>query len=105
MLIDLAACYRATRRDPPQALDGMLHLLVPPLLALTHGDGSLGSWQGAGAVSAEKIAALASALDCDPWELWYLPQRRSLDKLISGADKDTQDTAYDVVQRLVGRRS
>ena len=61
LLVDLAACYRAVRRDPPRALDTMLALLVPPLLALTHADGSLGNWQGAGAVSAERLAALIDA--------------------------------------------
>ena len=61
LLVDLSACYRATRRDPPQAVEAMLQLLVPPLLALTHGDGGLGNWQGAGAVSAERIAALVEA--------------------------------------------
>ncbi|OJW69912.1 MAG: heparinase [Sphingomonadales bacterium 63-6] len=61
LLVDLSACYRAARRDPPEAVDAMLHLLVPPLLTLTHGDGSLGNWQGAGAVSAEAIAGLVEA--------------------------------------------
>ncbi len=61
LLCDLSACYRATRRDPPEALDSMLHLLVPPLLSLTHGDGSLGSWQGACAISAERLSALVEA--------------------------------------------
>lgn len=61
LLVDVAACYRATRSDPPEAVEGMLALLVPPLLGLTHGDGSLGSWQGAGAVSAERLAALVEA--------------------------------------------
>jgi len=61
LLVELGACYRATRRDPPQAFETMLHLLVPPLLTLTHGDGSLGGWQGAGAVSAERVAALIEA--------------------------------------------
>ena len=61
LLTELKACYRAVRRDPPQAFDAMLAMLVPPLLGLTHGDGGLGSWQGAGAVSAEQIAALVSA--------------------------------------------
>ncbi|HTN14919.1 MAG TPA: heparinase II/III family protein [Sphingomonadaceae bacterium] len=61
LLVDLSACYRATRRDPPEAVDAMLQMLVPPLLALTHGDGSLGSWQGAGAVPAEVIAGLVEA--------------------------------------------
>ena len=60
-LVELSACYRATRREPPQALDAMVNLLVPPLLALTHGDGGLGSWQGAGATSAERLAALVEA--------------------------------------------
>ena len=61
LLVDLTACYRATRRDPPEAIDAMLNLLVPPLLSLTHGDGSLGNWQGAGAVSAERLSALIEA--------------------------------------------
>lgn len=61
LLTDLAACYRATRRDPPASVETMLQLLVPPLLAVTHGDGGLGNWQGSGAVSAERIAALVAA--------------------------------------------
>jgi uncharacterized heparinase superfamily protein len=61
LLTDLSACYRATRRDPPQAVETMLALLVPPLLALTHGDGGLGNWQGAGAVPAERVSALVTA--------------------------------------------
>ncbi len=61
LLIKLRACYRAVRLDAPQALETMLALLVPPLLALTHGDGSLGSWQGAWAVDADDIAGLVAA--------------------------------------------
>lgn len=61
LLVDLSACYRATRRDPPRAIETMLGLLVPPLLALLHADGSLGNWQGAGAIRAEKIAELIGA--------------------------------------------
>jgi uncharacterized heparinase superfamily protein len=61
LLIELSACYRATRRDPPQAVQGMMQLLVPPLLALGHGDGGLGSWQGAGAVPAARVVALVEA--------------------------------------------
>ncbi|WP_209349553.1 heparinase II/III family protein [Pontixanthobacter sp. CEM42] len=61
LLIDLSACYRATDRDPPEALDTMLNLLVPPLLTLIHSDGSLSSWQGAGAIRADRIAALIDA--------------------------------------------
>ena len=61
LLVQLNACYRAVRRDPPEALDSILQLMVPPLLALTHGDGALGSWQGGWAVSAHEVAALVAA--------------------------------------------
>ncbi|MCB2060117.1 MAG: heparinase II/III family protein, partial [Novosphingobium sp.] len=61
LLVKLSACYHATRRDPPQALETMLALLVPPLLALTHGDGSLGSWQGGWAIDGDEIASLVEA--------------------------------------------
>jgi uncharacterized heparinase superfamily protein len=61
LLVELGACYRATRRDPPQAVEAMLQMLVPPLLSLVHGDGGLGNWQGAGAVPAARIAALVEA--------------------------------------------
>ena len=61
IMIDLAACYAAVKREPPPALQAMLQLLVPPLLALRHGDGGLGSWQGAGATSAHALARLIAA--------------------------------------------
>lgn len=61
LLVTLKACYAAIRTDPPPQIDTILALLVPPLLAMLHGDGALGSWQGAGAVSANRIAALVRA--------------------------------------------
>lgn len=61
LLVRLRACYQAVRRDPPQALEAIMALLVPPLLALTHGDGSLGSWQGAWALDAQDLAMLVEA--------------------------------------------
>ncbi len=61
LLVKLRACYQAVRRDPPQALETMMGLLVPPLLALTHGDGSLGSWQGSWALDAGELSALVAA--------------------------------------------
>nr|WP_166177899.1 heparinase II/III family protein [Altererythrobacter segetis] len=61
LLVQLGACYRATRRDPPQAIETMERMLVPPLLTLLHADGGLGNWQGAGAAPAERIAALVKA--------------------------------------------
>ena len=60
-LVRLTACYRATRRDPPAALDALAGLMVPPLLALTHGDGTLASWQGGWAVAAEDVSGLVAA--------------------------------------------
>jgi uncharacterized heparinase superfamily protein len=39
----------------------MRELLVPPLLALRHGDGALGSWQGQGAIPADRVNAVIEA--------------------------------------------
>ena len=61
LLVKLRACYRATRRDPPAPVTTMIAHLVPPLLALTHADGSLGSWQGGWAIDAERVATLVEA--------------------------------------------
>lgn len=61
LLVRLRACYQAVRREPPQALTTIMTLLVPPLLALTHGDGSLGSWQGGWAVDGAAVSALIAA--------------------------------------------
>jgi len=61
LLIALRACYAAVRTAPPPQLETILELLVPPLLTLLHSDGALGSWQGAGAVSGDRIAALIKA--------------------------------------------
>ncbi|MFN2099443.1 heparinase II/III family protein [Altererythrobacter sp. MF3-039] len=61
LLIDLEACYEAVGREPPAMLATMKELLVPPLLALRHSDGGLGSWQGAGAIAPERVASLIDA--------------------------------------------
>jgi uncharacterized heparinase superfamily protein len=61
LLTDLLACYEAVEIAPPPALDVMRELLVPPLLALRHGDGALGSWQGQGAIPADRVAAVIEA--------------------------------------------
>jgi len=60
-LTDLIACYEATGIEAPEALFVMRELLVPPLLALRHGDGALGSWQGQAAISADRVASLIAA--------------------------------------------
>lgn len=61
VLTDLVSCYEAVNRDAPEALLVMRELLVPPLLALRHGDGALGNWQGHGAISADEVSALIVA--------------------------------------------
>lgn len=61
LLTDLIACYDAVKLDPPPALGVMRELLVPPLLALRHGDGALGNWQGQGAIGADRVNAVIEA--------------------------------------------
>ena len=61
LLTDLIACYDAVKLDPPSALGVMRELLVPPLLALRHGDGALGNWQGQGAIAADRVNAVIEA--------------------------------------------
>lgn len=61
LLVRLKACYAAVRAEPPAQIDPILALLVPPLLALLHGDGALASFQGAHAVPAARIEAIIAA--------------------------------------------
>lgn len=61
VLTDLIACYEAAEQEAPDALWVMRELLVAPLLALRHGDGALGNWQGQGAISADAVASLIAA--------------------------------------------
>lgn len=61
VLTNLIACYEAAEEEAPEALWVMRELLVPPLLALRHGDGALGNWQGQGAISADRVSALITA--------------------------------------------
>ena len=61
LLTDLLACYDAVKTAPPPALGVMRELLVPPLLALRHGDGALGNWQGQGAIPADRVNAVIEA--------------------------------------------
>ncbi len=61
LLTNLIASYDAAEIEAPLALTVMRELLVPPLLSLRHADGALGSWQGQGAVSADRVASLIAA--------------------------------------------
>ncbi|MEM6909372.1 MAG: heparinase II/III-family protein [Pseudomonadota bacterium] len=61
LLNDVIACYEAVQLEPPQALGVMRELMVPPLLALRHGDGGLGSWQGHNAIRADRVGRVIAA--------------------------------------------
>ena len=61
LLVRLRACYAAVRTEPPAQIDTILALLVPPLLAVLHSDGTLGAWQGAHALPAARIDSLIRA--------------------------------------------
>lgn len=60
-LVQLLACYRAVRCPPPSAIESIMAMMVPPLLALTHGDGALGSWQGGWSIGADAVSGLIAA--------------------------------------------
>lgn len=61
LLTELAACYRSVKIEPPKFIAAVSELITPPLLAVMHGEGGMGNWQGAGAVCAERIDALIRA--------------------------------------------
>jgi uncharacterized heparinase superfamily protein len=61
LLSMLRAVYEVRRETPPDALGDALHRAVRALLGLTHGDGGLGSWQGAGAIAPQSVQAVAQA--------------------------------------------
>ena len=49
-----------------------------------------------------KITKIASALNLEPLDLWRLPSGRpSLDAMLRGAPDELQDTAADIVRRLL----
>lgn len=61
LLTELTACYRSMKKDPPKFIGAVSELIVPPLLAVVHGEGGLGNWQGAGAVSSDRVSELVRA--------------------------------------------
>lgn len=61
LLSMLRAVYDVRREKPPLCLTDGLSRAVPALLGLTHGDGGLGSWQGAGAIDPQTVEAVVNA--------------------------------------------
>ncbi|MBH1991701.1 MAG: heparinase II/III family protein [Sphingomonadaceae bacterium] len=61
LLSMLRAVYDVRRETPPAFLDEALSRAIPALLGLTHGDGGLGNWQGAGAIAPQIVNAVVQA--------------------------------------------
>ncbi|MGE4431098.1 MAG: heparinase II/III family protein [Sphingobium sp.] len=55
------AAYDAVREEVPAFLTETLNRTVAALLGITHGDGGLGNWQGAGAIDTAQVETLVSA--------------------------------------------
>ncbi|MCI4590633.1 heparinase II/III family protein [Sphingobium sp. BYY-5] len=61
LLSMLRSVYDVRREPPPACLADALARAVPALLGLTHGDGGLGNWQGAGAIDPQTVEAVVAA--------------------------------------------
>lgn len=61
LLAMVRAVYSAAREEAPAFLGEAMSRTVPALLGLTHGDNGLGSWQGAGAIDPDRVAAVVAA--------------------------------------------
>ncbi|MDO7835883.1 heparinase II/III family protein [Sphingobium sp. HBC34] len=61
LLSMLRAVYDVRREGVPPCLTDGLNRAVPALLGLTHGDGGLGNWQGAGAIAPQNVQAVVAA--------------------------------------------
>ncbi|SCW63839.1 Uncharacterized conserved protein, heparinase superfamily [Sphingobium faniae] len=61
LLSMVAAVYDARREQAPAFLHEGMARAVPALLGLTHGDGGLGNWQGAGAIPPDRVQAVVQA--------------------------------------------
>jgi len=57
----VAASYDAMREEVPAFLTETMNRTVSALLGLAHGDNGLGSWQGAGAISAKLVESVVAA--------------------------------------------
>jgi uncharacterized heparinase superfamily protein len=57
----LVQVYDMRRMDVPAFIKEVLQRAVPALLGVVHSDGSMGNWQGSGAISAERIQAIVGA--------------------------------------------
>ncbi|CAN5401656.1 heparinase II/III family protein [soil metagenome] len=61
LLAMLRSVYDVRREEIPAFLNEAMMRTVPALLGVTHGDGGLGSWQGAGATDPDIVEAVVAA--------------------------------------------
>jgi uncharacterized heparinase superfamily protein len=57
----LRAVYDVRRKDMPAYIGQMLERIVAALLGILHGDGALGSWQGAAPIDPARVTAIIAA--------------------------------------------
>ncbi|HEX7876828.1 MAG TPA: heparinase II/III family protein [Sphingobium sp.] len=100
MLLSMVmAVYDVRREQVPPFLKEALARTVPALLSLTHGDGGLGNWQGAGAVAPAMVEAVIRAS-----RVRARPLRQASDwgyqRLVAGATVLQVDAAPPPVARL-----
>lgn len=53
----------------------------------------------------QKILRLADLCGIEPGDFWHVPGVRSVDSILRGAPDDIRETAADIVQRLVRKKS
>lgn len=61
LMTTVAAAYDAARVETPSFLTEALARTVAALLGIGHGDGGLASWQGSGAIGAERVESVIGA--------------------------------------------
>lgn len=99
LLAMVRAVYDVRREQVPPFITEALGRMVPALLGLSHGDGGLGSWQGAGAIDPATIEAVARAS-----RVRARPLRQASDwgyqRLVAGSTIVQVDAAPPPVARL-----
>jgi len=99
LLAMLRTVYLARRQEMPDPIAAGLAMTVPALLAVTHGDGGLASWQGSAPLGAEAVDALIEATG-----IRTRPLRQARDwgyqRIVAGATVVIMDAAPPPLSRL-----
>ena len=95
----LKSVYAARKLDCPAFLEERLAKAVPALLAVTLGDGGLGSWQGGAAIPAEDLEAIIAASGVRARPLRQ-PREWGFQRMSAGATQIVMDAAPPPDRRL-----